>query len=233
MFTPSVYEPEKDYTWILKQHLDAARNGRREAQSIMAANPKGRSGILVDTHNGDTSMDSTPLAYKMATRLGKRFRTLTPPFGNSIVYSNDFGYNNAFKLGYDTELNRAKALFKANPNYKAKLLKDEKGNMIAYELTDDNGTFQIPLNSRQEVLDKMNADLHKFNEHFGTLYPDIKPFGSRRAGEYWDGKRIYYKDTTPETMYPWDFGEIFELPNIYGIAYRKGGKLKRRLLTDF
>ena len=97
MFTPSVYEPEKDYTWILKQHLDAARNGRREAQSIMAANPKGRSGILVDTHNGDTSMDSTPLAYKMATRLGKRFRTLTPPFGNSIVYSNDFGYNNALR----------------------------------------------------------------------------------------------------------------------------------------
>lgn len=103
--------------------------------------------------------------------------------------------------------------------------------MTAFELSDENGTFKIPLNSRQEVLDIMNDDLHRFNEYYGTSYPDIIPYSSRKAGEHWDGVRTYYKDITPETMYPWDFGEEFELPNIYGIAYKKGGKIKRRLLT--
>lgn len=199
--------------------------------SILKDNPTGRSGILIQTHGGDTSMDSTPLAYKMATRLGKNFREMTPLFNRKTVRSNQFGYNNAFRQGYSTELERARKVFENNPNYKATLLRDNNGNMTAFELSDENGTFQIPLNSRQEVLDIMNDDLHRFNEYYGTSYPDIIPYSSRKAGEHWDGVRTYYKDITPETMYPWDFGEEFELPNIYGIAYKKGGKIKRRLLT--
>lgn len=94
--------------------------------------------------------------------------------------------------------------------------------MIAYELTDDNGTFRIPLNSRQEVLDIMNARLHKFNKHYGTSYRDIEP-----------KLNINHVLYDPNNPYPWNFGEKFDLPNIYGIAYKKGGRIKKRLLTQF
>lgn len=232
VFMPDWHPEQQDPTWILRQHIKADKNARKEMLSILKDNPTGRSGILIKTHGGDTSMDSTPLAYKMATRLGKNFKEMTSLFNRRTVRSNQFGYNNAFRQGYSAELERARKVFENNPNYKATLLRDSNGNMTAFELSDENGTFQIPLNSRQEVLDIMNNDLHKFNEHFGTSYSDITPYSSRRAGEHWDGIRTFYKDVTPETMYPWDFGEEFELPNIYGIAYKKGGKIKRRLLTQ-
>lgn len=232
MFMPDWYPEQQNPTWILKQHINNDRNTRKEMLRILKDNPTGRSGILIHTHGGDTSMDSTPLAYKMATRLGKNFKEMTPLFNRRTVRSNQFGYNNAFKQGYSAELERARKVFENNPNYKATLLRDNNGNMTAFELSDENGAFQIPLNSRQEVLDIMNNDLHKFNEYYGTSYPDIIPYSSRKAGEYWDGARTYFKDVTSDTMYPWDFGEEFELPNIYGIAYKKGGKIKRRLLTQ-
>lgn len=231
MFMPDWYPEQQDPTWILRQHIKAGKNARKEMLSILKDNPTGRSGILIHTHGGDTSIDSTPLAYKMATRLGKNFKEMTPLFNRRTVKSNQFGYNNAFRQGYSAELERARKVFENNPNYKATLLRDNNGNMTAFELSDENGTFQIPLNSRQEVLDIMNNDLHKFNEYYGTSYPDIIPYSSRKAGEHWDGVRTYFKDVTSDTMYPWDFGEEFELPNIYGIAYKKGGKIKRRLLT--
>lgn len=230
MFIPA-WNANQDYDWILKNHINAAKNQVQEMRDILADNPKGRSGVIIDTHIGDTSMDSTPLAYKVATMLGKKFKPMATAY--PTVRSNSFGYNKAFKLGYSSELKRAEELYKANPNYKATILRDNKGNMTAYELTDENGTFQIPLNTRQEVLDIMNDGLHKFNEHYGTSYPDITPYRSRQAGEHWDGKSIRYKDVTPETMYPWDFGEVFEVPNIYGIAYKQGGRIKRKLLTQF
>lgn len=220
------FNPEQDETWILRQHLANTDPNNRfnsawELKQIMKDNPGDRSGVLIKTHTGDTSMDSTPLAYMMATRFAKRFKPLNGRLER--VGSNSYGYNTAFKTGKGiNELNaRAKILLDANPNYKAKLLKDEKGNMFAYELTDENGTFQIPLNSRQEVLDAMNARLHKFNKHYGTSYKDIEP-QKNLNGEYYN----------PDNPYPWNFGESFDLPNIYGIAYKQGGKIKRRLLTS-
>lgn len=224
-FNPQ-WHPEQDETWILRQHLantdpNNRYNGAFELKQIMKDNPGGRSGVLIKTHTGDTSMDSTPLAYVMATRFAKNFKPLNGRLER--VGSNSYGYNTAFKSGKDIDaLNaRAKAILDADPNYKAKLLRDEKGNMTAYELTDENGTFQIPLNSRQEVLDTMNARLHKFNKHYGTSYKDIEP-QKNLNGEYYN----------PDSPYPWNFGESFDLPNIYGIAYKQGGKIKRRLLTE-
>lgn len=200
-------------TSLLQKYLYASDPAvkRREMKSIMEANPKGRSGILIDTHDGDTSMDSTPLAYKMATRLGTKFKPLAGK--SDRVISNNFGYVNAFKQGYGAEADRARALFEANPSYEAKLLRDSNNNMIAFESEDENGLFQIPLNTREETLGIMNNDLHKFNEYYDTNYPDIVPH------------KIFSKA-------PWSFGQFFDLPNIYGIAYKKGGKLKRRLLTQ-
>lgn len=203
-------------TTILKKHLNEIdpnnpKNAFKEMRKIQAANPTGRSGIIIETHPGDTSMDSTPLAYKMATRLGTRFRPLSGSIWGDRVESNSLGYNMAFKQGYGTEADRARALFKVNPDYEATLLKDADGNMTAYELTDENGTFQIPLNTRQEVLDMMNKQLHNFNKHYGTSYSDIVP-QPNSIGE----------------VGAWRFGETFDLPNIYGISYKKGGKLCRR-----
>lgn len=200
-------------TSLLQKYLYASDPAvkRREMKSIMEANPKGRSGILIDTHDGDTSMDSTPLAYKMATRLGTKFKPLAGK--SDRVISNNFGYVNAFKQGYGAEADRARTLFEANPSYEAKLLRDSNNNMTAFELEDENGLFQIPLNTREETLGIMNNDLHKFNEYYGTNYPDIVLH------------KIFSKA-------PWSFGQFFDLPNIYGIAYKKGGKLKRRLLTQ-
>lgn len=226
MYAPHI-NPKHTPNWILKQHLlntdpNNPNGASRELRRIMNDNPTGRSGILVETHNGDTSIDSTPLAYIMATRLSKKFK----PLNNDLerVVSNSYGYNNVFKTNNEVNAlnNRARALFAKNPDYKATLIRDVDGNMIAYKLTDENGTFQIPLNSRQEVLDIMNARLHKFNEHYGTSYKDIKPRLNKN--------NIFYDPNNP---YPWDFGERFDLPNIYGIAYKKGGKIKRKLLTQF
>lgn len=214
---------------VLRKYLSVTDPAvaRREMQSIMRANPTGRSGIIVNTHSLDTSVDSTPLAYKMATRLGKKFHplegavdeksVLVPPYLrknlaiNNRVLSNELGISNFFKQGYGAEANRARALYKASPDYNAVILKDADGNMTAFELTDENGTFQIPLNSRQETLDIMNRQLHNFNSHYGTSYPDIESVPQR------DG-----------SLRPWYFGEQFSLPNIYGITYKKGGKIKNR-----
>lgn len=225
MFNPQ-WNPEQDETWILRQHLantdpNNKYNGAWELKQIMADNPGGRSGVLIKTHIRDTSMDSTPLAYVMATRFAKNFKPLNPRLER--VGSNSYGYNTAFKTGKDIDaLNaRAKAILDADPNYKAKILRDNKGNMLAYELTDENGTFQIPLNSRQEVLDAMNTRLHKFNKHYGTSYRDIEPLYNLSGEQY-----------NPDNPYPWNFGESFDLPNIYGIAYKQGGKIKRKLLTQ-
>lgn len=226
MYAPYI-NPKHTPNWILKQHLlntnpNNPNGASRELRRIMSDNPTGRSGVLIETHTGDTSIDSTPLAYVMATRLGKKFK----PLNNDLerVISNSYGYNNVFKTNSEVNAlkNRAKALFAKNPDYEATLIKDANGNMIAYELTDDNGTFRIPLNSRQEVLDIMNARLHKFNKHYGTSYRDIEP-----------KLNINHVLYDPNNPYPWNFGEKFDLPNIYGIAYKKGGRIKKRLLTQF
>ena len=233
---------EDSPTEVLQKYLtlkdpNNPRNSAWETARIKAANPRGRSGILLDTHSGDTSMDSTPLAYSMATTLGKKFKPLegaidTHRYNIPMEYrqdfkdrgrilSNDFGYSKAFKSTDELD-NRARALFNKNPNYRATLLRDKEGNMIAYELTDENGTFQIPLNSRQEVLNIMNKRLHNFNKYFNTSYQDITPFMNKNGNIF-----------NPDNPYPWYFGEQWDIPNIYGILYKKGGKLKRRLLTDF
>lgn len=99
MFMPDWYPEQHNPTWILKQHINNDRNTRKEMLRILKDNSTGRSGILIHTHGGDTSMDSTPLAYKMATRLGKNFKEMTPLFNRRTVRSNQFGYNNAFKQG--------------------------------------------------------------------------------------------------------------------------------------
>lgn len=230
-FLPDLFEEHRDPTWILKQHILNEQKARAEMTAIMKDNPRGRSGIFLHTHDADTSIDSAPLAYKYATRLGKNFKEM--PTEYPTVKLNNLGYNNVFKQGYGKELERAKALFNTNPDYKAALLRDRDGNITTFELTDDNGTFQIPLNSRQEVMDIINAQVDAFNKHFGTSYKGVSPYASRRTGEDWQGPRILYDDVkgTPD-MYPWDFGEIFIGDNMNGYIYKQGGKLKRKLLTS-
>lgn len=207
------YAKHQNPTQTLKNYLAVTEPStqRKEILDIMRSNPSGRSGVFVGTHNGDTSVDSTPLAYKYATRLGQHFM----PFdgGSPTVRSNNYGIVNYFKTGYGNEANRARALFEANPNYEATLLKDADGNMTAFQLKDADGVFQIPLNNQQEVLDIMNKSLHDFNTHYGTQYPDITIYN--RWGES-----------------PWGFGKSFTLPNIQGMAYKQGGNLKRRLMTS-
>ena len=208
---------------ILQKHLNAAdpsnpRNGMQELRYIRRDNPKGRSGVLIKTHSGDTSIDSTPLAYSIALTQGKKFKPLTT--SESRITSNEFGYNNVFAEDRATA-DRARAAFAANPDAEVKLIKDTKGNMVAMEMTDNQGTFLIPLRSRQQVMDIINKRLHAFNEHFGTNYEDVTPEYSTKTSKFFD----------PNNPYPWDFGEAFSLPNIYGIAYKKGGRLHRRGLT--
>lgn len=182
-----------------------------ELKSIMGANPSGRSGIIIKTHTGDLSVDSAPLAYTIAKRLGKKFKPLKTDV--KTVRSNNLGYNSYFKDGYKNEEARARRIFDTNADYEPKLIRDNYGNLTAFELEDDKGKFHIPLNTRKELLDVMNAPLHKFNKYFGTSYPDI---------------------TTDMELegYPYDFMETFTLPNIYGITYRQGGKIKNRLYTQ-
>lgn len=229
-------------TEVLRKYLalndpNNPHSSMKEMRRVRADNPKGRSGILLDTHSGDTSVDSSPLAYHVATTLGKNFKPLegaidtndyTIPWkykqdfkDRGRILSNDFGYKNLFKTGYSAEAKRAKAIFAKNPEYEAKLLRDKSGNMIAFELADEEGTFQIPLNTRQETLNAVNEKLHEFNDYFGTKYSDVVPFMNK--------ERVVYDPNNP---YPWYFGESYDLPNIYGIIYKNGGKLKRRLLTS-
>lgn len=204
-------------TDVLKKYLSLSdpnnSNGSlQQLRKIRADNPRGRSGILIKTHSGDTSIDSSPLAYSIATGLGKRFKPAVPDSGGEFVVSNGFGYNNFFKRGYNTEADRARTLFKNHPNAEAKLLTDREGNMYAFELTDEAGTFQIPLNSNSEVQDIINRRIEAFNKHYGTNYPFVKPF-------------------RPNSK--WNLGYRYYLPNISGIAYKQGGKMERGLLTRF
>lgn len=209
----SWYSSYQSPTTILKNHLHSIdpATSRREMASIMRSNPQGRSGILIKTKDWDTSVDSTPLAYKMATRLGKNFKPLAGSEYGDKVKSNSYGINNYFKESGE-EANRARALFQENPDAEATLMRDTNGNITGMQLTDANGDFIIPLRSRQEVLDIMNKQLHNFNKHYGTSYHDILPSNYDSEGN----------------LRPGDFGEYFDLPNIYGISYKKGGKLCKR-----
>lgn len=108
MYAPYM-NPKHTPNWILKQHLlntnpNNPNGASRELRRIMSDNPTGRSGVLIETHTGDTSIDSTPLAYVMATRLGKKFK----PLNNDLerVISNSYGYNNVFKT--NSEVNALK-----------------------------------------------------------------------------------------------------------------------------
>lgn len=200
---------------VLQKYFLSFENAQKEREDIGLANRlQGKSGIGIYTHNGDTSIDSTPLLYLKLARGVKRFHPIKAD--TPTVSSNGLGVQGLFPGLKDSSVQRAKKLLKDNPDADVRLINDANGNMIAFELEDADGVFQIPINSREQVLDSMNKRLHLLNNKLGTSYPDIVPQPSFFSG-----------------IRPWHYGDRFILPNIKGIAYKKGGKLKRRLLTQF
>lgn len=71
-------------------------NGKRELSSIMKSNPRGRSGIMVHTHDGDLSTDSHELALAIERSLGETYVPVTIPNNPEFVYANNLGYKNLF-----------------------------------------------------------------------------------------------------------------------------------------
>lgn len=200
---------------ILKKHLSNDERRKRELASILEDNPSQRSGVLLHTHNGDLSIDSSPLAYAIGRRQGKHFM----PFPTDIDYvsSNSLGYNNIFKEDAATA-KRAREYFKNHPEGESvKRIEDDKGNMVRYEITDDKGTFSIPLRTRDELLELINKRIRDFNKSFNTNYKEAVSAFSPSNSDF---------------PYPWGFGEIFKLPNIYGIAYENGGNINKRKLMS-
>ena len=199
---------------VLKHYFETFENAQKERKDISSQNQlQGMSGIGIHTHDNDTSIDSTPLLYLKIAKDAKHYHPIKAK--NPTVSSNGLGVQGLFPGIKDPSVIRAKKLLQSNPDADVRLINDADGNMIAFELEDADGVFQIPINSREQVLNRMNKALHTFNRKFGTNYPDIVP-----------KKNIFDK------LSPWHYGEEFTLPNIYGIAYKKGGRLTRRLYTQ-
>lgn len=159
---------------VLTKYLRTLESVEKEQASINKANRlEGKSGIYLKTKDGDTSMDSTPLFYLKMAKGAKHFHPIET--GVSTVKSNSFGVKGYFPRAKHPSIQRAKQLLQDNPDADVKLINDAKGNMIALELKDANGVFQIPINSREQVVNKMNSALHSFNTKFDTSYPDITP----------------------------------------------------------
>lgn len=213
------YSSIQDPSETLGRHLFATLSdaGRHEGWSIKSQNPLfGKSGVAVSTHSRDTSIDSTPLAYRFLTSLmaDRKFMPITTR--SPTVTTNTWGINNYFKPGYRAEMIRAKKLYGNSAEeflgqYPPELLKDANGDMTAFKLRDAEGEFFLPLRTRDEALDAINGPIHKFNTTFGTNYPDATVLSSRK---------------------PWNFGTLFRVPNIKGIFYDKGGNLRRSPMTS-
>ena len=200
----------------LKKHLFNVEQNKRELQDIISDNPSGRSGIILHTHHSDLSADSAPLAYTIGMRQGEHFMPF--PTESPTVMSNTFGYNNFFKESPEIA-ERARTYYRNHPNAEdVELLTDANGNMTAFKITDENGEFLVPLRTQEEYLNVINKRIDAFNKKFKTDYPhatlkDAKNF-NRKTGEW-----------VPK---PWSFGRKLMLPNIFGVAYENGGKVKKK-----
>lgn len=197
---------------VLRHHLFDTQANREELRQIRRDNPKGRSGVILRTHHSDLSADSAPLAYSIGMTQGEHFMpfpTVTP-----TVISNTLGYNNFFKESREIA-DRAREYYRKHPDAKdVELLKDDLGNMTAFKITDEDGEFFVPLRNEEEYLEIPNKRIDAFNKKFHTSYPHVTP----REDPYGN----------PDTPEPWYFGKQFYLPNIFGVAYEKGGKVKKR-----
>lgn len=197
---------------VLRHHLFDTQANREELRQIRRDNPKGRSGVILHTHHNDLSADSAPLAYSIGMTQGEHFMPF--PTATPTVYSNSLGYNNFFKESREIA-DRAREYYRKHPDAKdVELLKDDLGNMTSFKITDENGEFFIPLRNEEEYLEIPNKRIDAFNNKFHTSYPHVTP----REGLFGN----------PDTPEPWYFGKQFNLPNIFGVAYEKGGKVKKR-----
>lgn len=214
------YSKVNDATTLLGKHLFSKQGGAglKEGRSILRENPSfGKSGVLAATHDWDTSIDSTPLAFRFALNQMADRKFMPISTSSPVVQSNNWGINNYFKPGHGAEWSRARKLYGNHPKdfrgqYTPELLRDAEGNMTAFKLRDAEGEFLIPLRSRDEALDYISRPIRKFNAKFGTNYPDVT------LDPAWEGR-------------PWSFGTEFSVPNFSGIFYKKGGRLKNSLST--
>lgn len=207
------YFYDDDPIEALTHHLFDTQNNIDELRQIRRDNPKGRSGVILHTHHSDLSADSAPLAYSIGMTQGEHFMPF--PTTTPTVRSNGFGYNNYFKESKEIA-DRAREYFRKHPNAEdVDLLIDNLGNMTAFKITDENGEFLIPLRSEEEYLKIPNKRIDAFNKKFHTSYPHV----TRAKDPY---------SPNPDAFEPWYFGRRFDLPNIFGVAYEEGGKVKKR-----
>lgn len=175
------------------------------------------SGILFHTYSGDTSIDSTPLLYAMMTRAKAKGFVPIGDEGKTIT-TNSFGVRSYFPGNNHPMMKRAKKLFDSDKNAKGEYVFDENGDAIGIELEDADGKFTVPMNSADEILERTNRNIRRFNEKYGTSYPEA----------VWQTKFDGSKK-------PHNLGNRMVIPSPFGIFYEQGGpinKRKRKLMTQ-
>ena len=198
----------------LEKAIIASRNP--ELGSITRSNDfNDYSGIVIGTHSGDTSVDSTPLLYSMMTR-AKAQGFVPLPTEQPTVRSNMFGVRSFFPRMTHPIMKRAEQLFIDNPHPQGSYVLDANGNATGIQLEDANGQFVVPLTPSDEVLERTNRHIRAFNDKYGTSYPEAT----------WE---LRY-DGTPR---PYNLGNRMILPNIFGVFYDQGGfkNRKKRLMS--
>jgi hypothetical protein len=187
-----------------------------ELKSIRDANKfDNASGIFFSTHSGDTSVDSAPLLYAMMTKANaKGFVPILSK--EKTVTTNSFGVRSYFPGNNHPMMKRAKKLFDSNPDAQCNYVLDKNGDAIGIKLEDADGEFIVPMRSADEVLERTNRNIRKFNEKYGTSYPEA----------VWQTKLNGSK-------IPYRVGNRMVLPSPFGIFYKQGGPInKRKLMTQ-
>ena len=192
---------EDDLTTFYSKLKNAfnTQESRKVMANIARSNPTGRSGIYVDTHNNDLSIDSHPLALHYMEKLGSNFIPIKT--ADEYVILNPFG---------------VKGLFPAKSNITKSFTMGVEpkfvsfnGNRVGLRFTNDNEELTVPMNTPDEILENINKGIFRFNEHFGTSYPpaQFNPLGIN--------SRIYGYEGPYE----------IQVPNIHGVLFKTGGKI--------
>lgn len=186
--------------------------GRREYNSITRSNPSGKSGIVVHTHDGDVSVDSSVLANAIQRRLGKEAVRLPLPIGQEPqVYLNGLGYNNLFskKIFEDQSFINAMESGTYGPrnfNYTkfsdgSIVVKDKSGRIV--------GVY--PALDKKEVLNTINQSIDKLN----STYPGL------------NYNEVVLDPNPPLGYGQWTFGEGIKMDNQRHVLYKTGGNIKK------
>ncbi len=176
-----------------------------------------KSGIFIGTHDGDTSVDSTPLLWNMIARSKAKNFTLYPA-EEPTVLSNGLGVK-AFFNKRDPNVKRAIDLYKTDPEAirNAQAIYDDNRNLTGLKINPVDGEeFIVPVNSPDQVLAPTNRAIQRVNEKYGTNFP-MATWATDEDG----------------TPIPFDFGRRIVVPQPFGVLHKYGGRLNKgnKLMT--